>query len=109
MFTVPNLHLLGKENIQKENYNLLIGQNIRKWRELKGIKQELLANHLGITKGALSNIENNKTDISLRRIEQIAVCLGIEVMLLFVNPLDLILPPPPPPRIKHKILKVKAA
>lgn len=67
-----------------------IGQNIRKWRELKGIKQELLAFKLGITKGALSNIENNKTDITLRRIEDIANCLELEIMKLFCDPLDLI-------------------
>lgn len=84
---------MKQNNPKKENYILLVGQNIRKWRELKGIKQEQLANQLGITKGALSNIENNKTDISLHRIEQIAASLDIEVMKLFVNPLDLILPP----------------
>ncbi len=76
-----------------ENYSLYIGTNIRKWRELKGIKQDRLATQLGITKAALSNIENNKTDISLHRIEQIANCLDLEVMKLFANPLDLLLPP----------------
>ncbi len=74
-------------------YSLNIGINVRKWRELKGIKQELLASKLGITKAALSNIENNKVDISLHRIEDIANCLEIDAMRLFVNPLDLILPP----------------
>ena len=56
--------------LEKNNpaYLLKIGINIRKWRELKGIKQEQLANQLGITKAALSNIENDKTDISLHRI-----------------------------------------
>lgn len=76
-------------------YSLNIGTNIRKWRELKSIKQEQLANKLGITKAALSNIENNKTDISLHRIEDIARHLDLEVMKLFINPIDLILPPPP--------------
>ena len=75
-------------------YCLKIGINIRKWRELKGIKQELLATKLGITKAALSNIENDKTDVSLHRIEDIARCLNLEVMKLFLNPLELLLPPP---------------
>ncbi len=70
---------------------LLIGQNIRKWRDLKGIKQEMLATNLGITKSALSNIENNKTGISLSRIEDIARCLGLDTMRLFCDPLDLLL------------------
>lgn len=77
----------------KQPYLLNIGINIRKWRELKGIKQEQLATKLGITKAALSNIENNKTDISLHRLEDIAMCLEIETMKLFVNPIDLIFPP----------------
>ena len=72
---------------------LQIGQNIRKWRELKGVKQELLAVDLGITKSALSNIENNKTGIPLHRIETIAGSLGIETMKLFCDPLDLLLLP----------------
>lgn len=75
----------------KSPYHLLIGQNIRKWRELKGIKQELLAMKLGITKAALSNIENNKTDINLHRIEDIANCLELDSMKLFCDPLDLLL------------------
>lgn len=84
--------MLPKKHL-KENRTLKIGQNIRKWRELKGIKQEQLARKLNITKGALSNIENEKTDINLSRIEEIAKHLGLESMLLFKNPLDLILPP----------------
>ena len=65
-----------------EVYTLKIGQNIRKWRELKGIKQEQLAHHIGITKGALSNIENNKADVSLHWIEEIAKHLEMEIMML---------------------------
>jgi transcriptional regulator with XRE-family HTH domain len=72
-------------------YRLLIGQNIRKWRMLRGVKQELLASNIGITKAALSNIENNKTAITLKRIEDIANCLDIEAMKLFSDPNDLLL------------------
>ena len=79
---------------EKSAYFFKIGVNIRKWRELKGIKQEQLAIKLGITKSALSNIENDKTDISLHRIEDIARCLDMEVMRLFKNPADLFFPPP---------------
>ncbi len=79
------------KRINPSKYSIMIGTNIRKWRELKGIKQELLAEQIGITKGALSNIENNKVDISLHRLEDIARCLEIDAMKLFINPLDLIL------------------
>lgn len=80
-----------KENPIAENkYRLTIGQNIRKWRELKGIKQQVLARELGITKASLSNIENNKSDVNLHRIEDIARCLGIDSMSLFRDPLELL-------------------
>ncbi|MEI7735207.1 MAG: helix-turn-helix transcriptional regulator [Ferruginibacter sp.] len=82
---------MSEKKHSKENYTLKIGANIRKWRELRGIKQEQLALKLNITKGALSNIENDKTDISLHRIEEIAKHLELETMLLFKNPIDLIL------------------
>jgi transcriptional regulator with XRE-family HTH domain len=81
---------MSKYKRDKASYNLVIGNNIRRWRELKGIKQEQLAGDIGITKAALSNIENNKADINLHRIEDIAKCLDIDVMNLFKNPLDLL-------------------
>lgn len=67
-----------------------VGDNIRKWRELRSIKQQLLANQLGITAGAMSNIENNKAGVNSERLQQIAICLQIDVGMLFSNPLDLI-------------------
>lgn len=87
---INTIHMPSAKSSNNPN-RLPIGQNIRKWRDLKGIKQELLATDLGITKSALSNIENNKTGISLRRIEDIASCLGIETISLFCDPLDLLL------------------
>ena len=72
--------------------NAELGQNIRKWRELKGIKQEQLAIKLNISKGAMSNIENDKSYIGLHCLEEIAKHLGLEVMMPFKNPIDLIFP-----------------
>ncbi|MGI8950094.1 MAG: helix-turn-helix domain-containing protein [Chitinophagaceae bacterium] len=64
----------------------LIGRNIKKWREFKGIKQDTLAQKLGITSAALSQIENGKSDISINRVEQIAEALEIDILLLLSNP-----------------------
>ncbi|MBD0293691.1 MAG: helix-turn-helix transcriptional regulator [Flavisolibacter sp.] len=65
---------------------LQVGQNIRKWREFKGYKQQTLARHLGVSKATISNIENDKTDISLHRMEAIADFLSVEVYQLFTTP-----------------------
>lgn len=64
----------------------LIGQNIRKWREFKNLKQDSLAKTLGITSSALSQIENGKIDISVNRIEQVAEALEMDISQLLSNP-----------------------
>jgi len=60
-----------------------LGINIRKWRLLKGHKQDQLARELGIKRVALSNIENGKTDITFSRLCGIAKVLEFDVKVLF--------------------------
>ncbi len=71
----------------EENTKLFeIGCNIRKWRNLKGIKQEKLAEELEISKVSMSKIETGKTNIPIVRLFAIAKVLGIKVDLLFIDP-----------------------
>ena len=72
------------------NANEQIGHNIKRWREFKEIKQELLAKRLKITSAALSQLENGKTDITVSRIEQIAEVLEIDFSLLLSSPQQII-------------------
>jgi transcriptional regulator with XRE-family HTH domain len=67
------------------NENVKVGDNIRLWRERKRMKQEVLAKEIGITSVALSNIENNKSDISISRLFQIAQILEIKPTLLIAE------------------------
>ena len=69
-----------------DNRLIVVGGNIRKWRSLKGLKQETLANELEISKVAVSKIENGKTDIPLKRLFAIATALQIGVHHLFFDP-----------------------
>lgn len=62
--------------------------NIRKWREFKGVKQETLARQLGITKAALSHIENGRVALSISRMEAIATFLDLEFVELMQSPQD---------------------
>lgn len=65
----------------------LIGQNIKKYRELKLIKQESLAKHLGITKGRMSQIENGLcAELTLSRLQKIADYLNVDLAVLLVTP-----------------------
>jgi transcriptional regulator with XRE-family HTH domain len=56
----------------------IIGKNIKLFRERKGIKQEVLAKQIGITKSHLSQIEEgNCGELFLNRIEKIADLLDV--------------------------------
>ena len=61
------------------NPRKIIGNNIQNKRVSKGVKQEVLAKHLGITKGRLSQIENGEcAELSVNRLEIIARYLDID-------------------------------
>lgn len=77
---------MGKYLKQKADYKMQLGQNIRIWRDVKGIKQEDLAKKLGITAAALSQIENNITHLTLSRLEDLADIFGIKPEQLFTPP-----------------------
>ncbi len=54
-----------------------IGLKIKKIRELKNLTQEHVAGKLGMTQSAYSKIENEESDISYKRLEQIASLFGM--------------------------------
>ncbi len=56
-----------------------IGQKIKKVREIKGFKQEHVANMLEITQQSYSNIEIDKIDVPFSKIKQIAEVFGMTV------------------------------
>lgn len=57
-----------------------IGDKIRNLRTLKGLSQENMSEMLNMSLGAYGDIERNKKDISLTRLEQIAKSLGVSVL-----------------------------
>jgi len=56
-----------------------IGDKIRKVRELKGYKQEYVADKLGLSVTAYGNIERNDASITFDRLEEIAAILEVAV------------------------------
>lgn len=73
------------QTLQKE-YKLKIGANVRKWRNLKSIKQKQLAMALNLSEAAVSNIENDITNINLRQLEDIANAIDVPVQQLLNDP-----------------------
>lgn len=59
-----------------------IGSNIRKIRELKGYSQEYVSNQLEISQRQFSRIENNETDISVSKLQEISTILEVTPMQL---------------------------
>ncbi|MFH6936443.1 helix-turn-helix domain-containing protein [Flavobacterium sp. FlaQc-30] len=55
-----------------------IGRNISRIRELRGMKQEILAEAIGTSQKAISVIESNET-IDPEKLAQIAKALGVSV------------------------------
>ncbi len=63
---------------------------IRQWREVKQLKQELLAEKINVSPSTLSCIENYKSDIGLNRLHKIAFHLEIDTKKLLVNPAEML-------------------
>lgn len=62
--------------MQTKTKNNHIGRKISRIRELRGMKQETLAEELGISQQAVSNIENSET-VDDAKLEEIAKALGV--------------------------------
>lgn len=77
---------MKKEKNASGYARLRIGSNIRKWRNIKEIKQKDLAAALRLSEAAISNIENDITDVTLSQIEDISVTLDVPVEYLFSDP-----------------------
>lgn len=97
-----NLFDMSKKDFLSKEYKLKIGGNIRKWRNLKGVKQKELAVLLEVSESAISNIENNITDITLSQLEDISQGLDISIEQLFTDPQETIAAQPVQNGIKEK-------
>ena len=62
--------------METKTKNNHIGRKISRIRELRGMKQETLAEELGISQQAVSNIENSEKVDELK-LEEIAMALGV--------------------------------
>jgi transcriptional regulator with XRE-family HTH domain len=56
-----------------------ISENIKKFRELKGITREQLASDLGMSISGYSKIERGEVDLSMSKIQKISEVLGVEI------------------------------
>ena len=81
---------MKKKNNAGGYERIKVGANIRKWRNMKEMKQKDLAHGLRMSEAAVSNLENDLTDITLSQLEDIAIVLDIEVEQLFLDPQEMV-------------------
>ena len=81
---------MKKKNNAGGYERIKVGSNIRKWRSIKDVKQKDLASGLRMSEAAVSNLENDLTDITLSQLEDIAIVLDIEVEQLFTDPQEVV-------------------
>lgn len=55
-----------------------IGENIKKYREIKAMTQEELSSICGLHRNYLSSIENGQRNLSIKSLEKIAIGLNIK-------------------------------
>lgn len=60
-----------------------IGEKIRFFRTLQGMKQTEVAEKLGIDVRSYQNIETDKTDVSISRLQELASVFGVDLFELF--------------------------
>jgi len=65
-------------NSQETEYLKLLGANIRKWRESKGLTQEQFAPAVGFTRSYITEIETGKRNISFLNLAKIVKSLDID-------------------------------
>jgi len=106
------------KKIKMKNYKLRpaesrfkVGVNIRKWRNMKEIKQKDLAVSLGLSEAAVSNIENDITNVTLTQLEDISTVLEVSMEQLLSDPQQQYLrkqestPDPDPDNLQKQLIK----
>ncbi len=68
-----------------ENINFYFGNNLRKFREIKGYSQEEFASLCNISRAYYGRIERGEHSITLEKCALIAQALGVHVSDLFID------------------------
>ncbi len=60
-----------------------VGQNLRAYREAKGLSQEAFADVLGVHRTYMGGVERGERNLTLKTVERIAERLGVDALELF--------------------------
>jgi transcriptional regulator with XRE-family HTH domain len=65
------------------NYRSVLGKSIHKYRKIKGISQEKLAEDCSLHRTYIGAVERGERNISIDNIEKIAIALEVDIKQLF--------------------------
>src|SRR5664280_924046 len=93
-----------RARIEPVGATLNAGEAVRQLRVARDVSARRLAERVGVSPATISAIENGKTGISVQRLQQIAVALGVPAASLIDD-----LKTSPPPRSLAPSLSVRPA
>lgn len=70
---------------EKDRIKILVGNNIRKYRRLRKLSQEKLAELVDISVSSLSNLERGNAYPATDTLEKIITVLGVSLNMIFVE------------------------
>lgn len=66
-------------DINSEQYKKIIGENVKFWRNIRGLKQSFIAKKIGVKQSYISQLETGKFAPSLDYLHKIANLLDVEI------------------------------
>lgn len=66
-------------NIDSEEYKKIIGENVKFWRNIRGLKQSYIAEKIGVKQSYVSHLETGRVAPSLDYLYKIAKLLDVEI------------------------------
>ena len=72
-----------KSSMSENSLQIIVGKNIKKVREVKGISQQVLAAKCNFEKSNMSRLEAGRVNPTLATLEKVALALGVNIIELF--------------------------
>ena len=65
---------------------IVVGRNIRRLRQERGLSQEDLADEIGVHRTYMGGVERGERNLTLRSLEHLAERLGVSPLSLLADP-----------------------
>jgi transcriptional regulator with XRE-family HTH domain len=65
---------------------IVVGRNIRRLRQERGLSQEDLADEIGVHRTYMGGVERGERNLTLRSLERLAERLGVSPLSLLADP-----------------------